>query len=242
MKSKGTVIGMTDSYVCLDLETTGLEPKKDKIIEIGAVKVRNGEIIDKMECLVNPGRKLEENITALTGIRDDMLKDAPDIAMVVPEFLAFSDGDVLLGHSVLFDYAFVKRAAVNQRFSFEKKGIDTLKIARKFLAGLESRSLPFLCGHFGIAHSAHRALADAEATVALYERLTELFYAGHEEDFEPVPLIYHAKREQPATIPQKEQLYKLIERHKLTVGYDVDKLTRSEASRIMAQLLAEYGR
>lgn len=233
---------MIDSYVCLDLETTGLNPKTDRIIEIGAVKVKAGEITSQMETLVNPGRALEERIVELTGICDEQLADAPDIAEVLPELLTFIGEDILLGHAVLFDYSFVKKAAVNHKLVFEKSGIDTLRLARKFLPELESRSLGALCRHFGIAHNAHRALADAQATSVLYRKLTELFYEGHEEDFTPVPLLYHAKRDTPITIPQKEQLYKLIDRHKIAIEYQVDKLTRSEASRIMAQILAEYGR
>ncbi|MCM1040141.1 MAG: 3'-5' exonuclease [Roseburia sp.] len=229
-------------YVCLDLETTGLDPKRDKIIEIGAVRVRAGEITARMETLVNPGRMLEERIVELTGISDKDLEGAPDVAEVLPELLAFIGDDILLGHSVLFDYSFVKKAAVNQRLSFEKEGIDTLKIARKFLADLESRSLGSLCDHFGIGHSAHRALADAEATTALYKKLTELFYEGNEADFAPGTLQYRARRETPITIPQKEQLYKFIDRHKIDIGCNINKLTRSEASRLMTRLLAEYGR
>lgn len=231
-----------NSYVCLDLETTGLDPKKNKIIEIGAIKVVNGEITKQMETFVNPGVKLEERITQLTGIREEQLRNAPQIQEVLPELLSFVGEDILLGHSILFDYSFVKKAAVNQKLSFEKKGIDTLKIARKFLPQLESRNLGFLCRYFQIEHCAHRALADARATAMLYDKLAELFYEGNEKDFAPVPLLYQAKRETPITIPQKEQLYKLIDKHKLKVEYDVEKLTRSEASRIIFQLLAEYGR
>lgn len=233
---------MIDSYVCLDLETTGLDPKKDKIIEIGAVRVRDGEIAAILETFINPGRTLDERITGLTGIVDRQLQDAPDIREILPELLDFIGDDVLLGHSVLFDYSFVKRAAVNEKLTFEKNGIDTLKLARKFLPDLESRSLEFLCRHFGIEHSAHRAIADAKATSVLYKRLAELFYDGHETDFKPIPLKYNVKRDTPVTIPQKNQLYKLLDRHKLKVDYDVEKLTRSEASRIIARLLAEYGR
>lgn len=234
--------GVTHSYVSLDLETTGLEPKKDKIIEIGAVRVRDGIICARMACLVNPGIRLSERIIELTGIHDEALRTAPEITEVLPELINFIGEDILLGHRVLFDYSFVKKAAVSQKTAFEKKGIDTLKIARKFLPELESRSLPSLCRHFGIAHSAHRALGDAEAVVSLYRKLTELFYQGHEEEFAPRPLIYHAKREQPATIPQKEQLYKWMDRHRIEIECNVEKLTRSEASRLMTQLLAKYGR
>ncbi len=233
---------MTDSYVCLDLETTGLDPKRDKIIEVGAVKVKNGEITGRMETFVNPQRTLEERIVELTGITDDKLVNAPEITDILPGLLDFIGDDILLGHSVRFDYSFVKKAAIDQRFKFEKFGIDTLKIARKFLPELESRSLEFLCRHFEIEHSAHRALADAEATIRLYNKLTELFYEGHEDEFKPTLLSYNVKRDTPITIPQKEQLYKLVDKHKIKTEYNVEKLTRSEASRIIARILEEYGR
>lgn len=233
---------MIDSYVCLDLETTGLDPKKDKIIEIGAVKVKDREVVDIMETFVNPERPLEERIIALTGIKDEQLSNAPDIKEILPKLIDFIGDDILLGHRVSFDYSFVKKAAINQRLKFEKFGIDTLKLARKFLPDLESRSLEFLCRHFEIEHSAHRALADAKATSELYYKLVELFYEGHEDVFKPKLLSYNAKPDTPITIPQKEQLYKLLDKHKIKVDYDVEKLTRSEASRIISQILVEYGR
>lgn len=241
---------MIEDYICLDLETTGLNPKTDKIIEIGAVKVRNGEIIDSFETFVAPERKLEQRIVELTGITDEMLENAPSKEEVIPKFIQFAGEDILLGHSVLFDYSFMKRAAVNCKLTFERQGIDTLKIARKFLPELESRSLGFLCFHYQIAHNAHRAMADAIATVNLYKKLCELFY--NEEDFKPAPLVYKVKRETPITKPQKERLYRLLELHKLSLEQDsdmskflemeVDKLTRNEASRYTDQILSRYGR
>ena len=238
---------MTDSYVCIDLETTGLNPKTDKIIEIGIIKVENDNIVKEWETLVNPNRKLEERIVELTGIHDEQLSSAPRIEEVLPKLFEIAEDSVLLGHSVLFDYSFIKKAAVNQRMSFERNGIDTLKIARKYLADLESRSLPFLCGYYGIGHTAHRAMHDAKATVELYRKLAEQFYDKEETEgdkslFRPKKLCYQAKRDTPITIPQKEQLYKLVDRHKLIIDYDIAKLTRSEASRRIDQLLAEYGR
>lgn len=238
---------MTDSFVCIDLETTGLDPKRDKIIEIGAVKVERGEIKEEWAAFVDPERKLEEHITELTGIRDEQLAGAGKIAEILPEIITFLEDYVLLGHSVLFDFAFLKKAAVNERISFERQGIDTLKIARKYLKDLESRSLKSLCEYYGIPHSAHRALEDARATAALYRKLSEAFYekeeaAGDRSLFRPKPLLYQAKRDTPLTIPQKEQLYKLLDKHKLVVDYDVESLTRSEASRKIDWILAKYGR
>jgi DNA polymerase-3 subunit alpha (Gram-positive type) len=233
---------MTDTYVCLDLETTGLNAKKDKIIEIGAVKVEHNVMIEEWETFVNPGRRLEERIVELTGIHDEQLAGAPDMDETLPQLLSFIGDSVLLGHCVLFDYSFVKKAAVDRKCKFEKQGIDTLKIARKYLPELESRSLGFLCSYYGIEHHAHRALQDAKATVSLYQKLAEQFYekeetAGDKSLFRPSPLIYQVKRDTPITIPQKEQLYKLVDRHKLSIDYEIDKLSRSEASRKIDEIL-----
>ena len=95
--------------MCIDLETTGLEAKRDRIIEIGAVQVENNRIVREWETFVDPDRKLDENIAALTGIHDEQLCGAPQIAEVLPEVFAFIGDHVLLGHRVMFDYAFLKR-------------------------------------------------------------------------------------------------------------------------------------
>jgi len=235
---------MIQDYVCLDIETTGLDPKTDKIIEIGAVKVRDGEIVDTFQSFVNPGRMLPEKIVELTGICDKDLVDAKNIEEVIPRFLEFSGEDKLLGHSVLFDYSFIKKAVVNMdgKNKYEKLGIDTLKISRKHLAALESRRLSYLCSYYNIEQNAHRALGDAMATHLLYQRLLEEFYLGNEADFVPSQLIYNVKRETPITKAQKERLSKLITLHNIDYLYDLDCLTRNEASRITDQILATYGR
>ena len=233
---------MTNTYTVLDLETTGLNPKQDRIIEIGAVKVCEGKVVDRFQTLVNPGRVLEERVCELTGIYNDMLTDAPEIEERLEALLTFIGDDVLVGHRILFDYSFVKRAAVNQKLNFEKKGIDTLRLARRFLPELESRKLEYLCNYYGISHTAHRALGDAEATAVLYQKLAELFYTADEKAFSPLPLIYQVKKETPITKSQKERLYKLLDKHRITIEYNVDKLTRNEADRIMDRILAKYGR
>ncbi len=233
---------MTDTYTALDLETTGLNPKTDRIIEIGAVKVRRGEATDRFWSFVNPGRALDERVVGLTGICDGMLADAPKINDLTGPLLEFIGDDVLVGHRILFDYSFVKKAAVDQSMVFHKMGIDTLKLSRKLLPELESRRLGFLCRHYGIEHTAHRALGDALAASDLYRKLVELYYEGNEEEFAPKELVFKVKKDTPVTKRQKERLYKLLDRHKLTIGCNVDKLTRSEADRIMNQILAKYGR
>ncbi len=117
--------------------------------------------------------------------------------------------------------------------------MDTLMLARKFLPELESRNLGFLCKHFGITHTAHRALGDAQAASRLYEILRASYY--NEADFEPKPLIYKVKRESPASKAQKERIYRLAALHHVELAVDVEKLTRSEASRLADRILQKRG-
>lgn len=235
-------MSILNTYVSIDLETTGLNPKRDKIIEIGAVKIEEGAVTDTFSTFVNPARKLEEKITELTGIHDEDLMAAPYIADILPRLLEFIEDGTLLGHSILFDYSFIKKAAVDNRLTFEKNGIDTLKIARKYLENLEHRNLDYLCKYYDIPHHAHRALEDAKATDLLYRKLTEQFFSEEDSVFAPSPLIYKVKRDTPASKQQKERLYRLFKLHNITPEADVEQLTRSEASRITDRLLAKYGR
>lgn len=227
-------------YVCVDLETTGLNPKSDKIIEIGAVRVAGGQVEETFSALVYPGRELSEHVTELTGICQKDLEGAPGIGEVLPEFLEFAGKLPLLGHNILFDYSFLKRAAVNARLTFERDGVDTLKLSRKFLPELPSRRLADLCAFYGIEMRAHRALEDARATHRLYEKLCELYFMDHEADFASAALVYKVKREGPATKPQKERLARLLIQHEIIPDYDIEMLTKNEASRLIDRILASY--
>lgn len=233
-----------ESYTAVDVETTGLDPKKDKITEIGAIRIEKGKVADSFHTLVNPGRKLEERIVSLTGLTDELLGEAPFIQDVIGRFLEFETTGCLLGHSVLFDFSFLKRAAVNAGKQFDKNGIDTLAISRKYLQELESRSLPYLCRHFGIEHRAHRALSDIEATLDLYRILKEKF--GQDEEamkwFMPKPLIYQVKKEGPVTKKQKEQLERFLSYYHLESEYNIESLTKNEASRYLDRLISIHGR
>lgn len=235
---------MTTNYVCVDVETTGLNPKTEKLIEIGAVKVLDGQVAETFQSFLHPGRPLEARIVELTGITDEMLAAAPPAAQVMPKFAEFCGDLPLLGHNLIFDYSFIKRGMLNEKLTFDKRGIDTLKIARKYLPELESRSLGFLCQHFGITHTAHRALGDAEATVQLYEILQTMFYerAAAEESnvFAPKLLLHNAKREQPITVAQKEQIARYCVRLGIQPEQDVNAMTRAEASRFIEKYHAAF--
>ena len=229
---------MNQSFVSIDLETTGLNPKRDRIIEIGAVKIIDGKETEIFKRLINPGRDLEDRVIELTGIANEELKGAPYIEDVLPEIEAFLGDVPLLGHNVIFDFSFLKKAFVYQKKEFRRFGIDTLKLARRFMPEMEHKTLSALCEHFQIPLNAHRALADAYGALAVYEKLVELFYNKEPETFEPKELIYQVKRDTPATGRQKERLRSLIDQRQIQFRLDIERLTRSEASRFIDKILA----
>ena len=231
--------GLQD-FICIDLETTGLNPKRDRIIEIGAVKVRDGKIVETFQQLIDPKQQLEERVEILTGISSKELEGKPTIQDILPELKEFLGEDVLLGHRVLFDYSFLKRTFTNEKISFERKGIDTLKLARQFVTDCESKKLESLCQYYDIKLQAHRALNDAQATVELYQKLVENYY--NEDAFTPKPLEFKVKKESPITKAQKERLTLLLAKHNLEPKCEIASMTRNEASRYMDQIYATYGR
>lgn len=164
-----------NTFVVFDLETTGLVNvptggKMDAITEIGAVKIIDGEIREKFTTLVNPERKLDDEIVRLTGITDDMVKDAPRIAEVIPDFYKFCDGCYLVGHNVQFDYRFIQYYAAQEEYAFEQKTFDTLAIAQSELF-LKNYKLDTIADHYGIAFNHHRAWDDALTTAKIFIEL-----------------------------------------------------------------------
>lgn len=228
-----------ERFVVIDLETTGLDAKLDKIIEIGAVKFEGGVETETYSSYINPGVRLPENIVELTGITEEDLKDAPDMSEVIDKLEVFLGDSVLVGHNLMFDYSFLKRAFSYYRKTFEKQGIDTLKVARACLPELPHKTLGDLCIYYEIPIQAHRALGDARATGILYRKLWETF--GEKEEtkkcFLPGQLVYKVKKDSPASEAQKQLLQKLIKQHDLTPDYEIEKLTKSEASRHIDRIL-----
>ena len=104
-----------DHYVVLDIETTGLNPEYDRIIEIGALRDRNNKVFDEFSCFVNPDRKIPDSVIELTGITDDMLEGQPNIEQILKSCLYFLGDDVMMGHNILFDYSFLKYIAIFNR-------------------------------------------------------------------------------------------------------------------------------
>lgn len=232
-----------DSYISLDLEMTGLNIKEDRIIEIGAYKVIKDHIVEEFSSIVNPQCRIPEFISGLTGITEDESKHGPDIDHVLPDFLDFCGDLPLLGHNILLDFSFIKRRAVILNRSFEKKGLDTLKLSRKLVPDMERKNLKDACLYFGIQmESVHRAKGDAWAAHELYQSLKKRYKGQNEKLFSPYQLIYRIKKEQPASKIQKEHLIDLIKYHRIDLSVEVGSLTRNEISRLTDKIIFQYGR
>lgn len=234
---------MMTSYVSADLETTGIGTKREKITEIGMVKVVDGKIVDTYHTMVNPYRPIPERVVELTGITDEMVKDAPGIEEVLPNVVEFCEGFPLLGHQIIFDYGFLVQAAANENRKFEKEGMDTLKLCRYLMPGEEKKNLGAACVYFGInPDTAHRALSDAMSTHHLYEKLRECFGEKRPELFEAKKLVFKAKKERPATKRQKEHLQDLLKYHRIEKTVLIDKMSGNEISRMIDQIIFTHGR
>ncbi len=165
------------TFVIVDLETTGGAPQRGHgIIEIGALKVTGGRIVDRFVQLVDPGRRLPPFITALTGITEVVLAGAPRIEAVLPRFIDFAADAVLVAHNAVFDLAFLSAArSALDGGRFDQPHLCTVRLARRLLPQLRRRSLDALAGHCGIALAdRHRALGDARITVEVFFHLLEL--------------------------------------------------------------------
>ncbi len=159
-------------YAIIDIETTGGLARRDKITEIGIV-IHDGEkIIDTYETLINPGRSIPSNITRITGITDEMVADAPQFFEIAKKVVEMTEGAIFVAHNVRFDYSFIKEEFKSLGYTFSKRQLDTVRLARKSFPGLRSYSLGNLINHFDIkVANRHRALDDALATTILLEKI-----------------------------------------------------------------------
>ena len=156
-------------YVVFDLETTGFSPVKNRIIEIGAVKVCGGEIADRYSVFVNPGVPIPYEIEKLTGIRDEDVLDASPIEVLLPEFLSFCEGCVLVAHNAGFDMGFILENAKRLGFFCEFTYVDTVGISRVLLPHQAKHTLDAVAKTLGVSlENHHRAVDDAEATAEIF--------------------------------------------------------------------------
>ena len=171
---------LDDTYIVFDIETTGFSSIRDKIIEIGAVKVVNGEIVDRFSTFVNPERPIPFEITSLTGITDEMVMDSPNIETVLPQFLAFVGDGVLVAHNAGFDVGFIgqncRDLGLDDRFVY----VDTVALARVLLPTLSKYKLNIVAKALNISlENHHRAVDDAGATAEIFVKFVEMLKKDH---------------------------------------------------------------
>lgn len=168
-----------EEFVVFDLETTGLNSSPvsgnmDRIIEIGAFKISNGAICESFTTFINPGRKLSDEIISLTGITEEMIKDAPPYEQVMPDFYKFCQGCILVGHNIAgFDYKFVDHYLSTLGYILDRKIIDTIPLSQELLF-LSNYKLNTVADKFNITFNHHRAIDDALTTAKIFIELIKL--------------------------------------------------------------------
>ena len=166
-------IGFSDEIVCFDIETTGLKVTQEAITEIGAVRLRNGEIVETFQTFVDPERRLTPEIIGLTGITDDMLRGAPKLKDALTAFLAFAGNAPLAAHNAEFDISFIRAGCRKCSIPFEPTYIDTLILAQNLLPGLGKYKLDIVADHLQLPQFNHHRASDDAVPVA--QMLTKFF-------------------------------------------------------------------
>lgn len=232
--------GFDGTFICFDIETTGLSAARDKITEIGAVKVENGVITDTFSTFANPEMPIPQKITQLTGITDDMVKDAPSQSEAVSAFLEFAGNNVLVAHNAPFDTSFIAKACDDMGREYNYTSIDTVAISRAILTDIKNCKLDTVAKFLRLGDfNHHRATDDAEMLARIFinlcQRLTDDFgitktndintkIAGG--DFKKLP-TYH----QIILVKNKvglKNLYRLISYSHLNYFYKKPRIPKSE--------------
>ena len=196
--SKGQEIDTT--YCVLDLETTGFSAVTEKITEVGIMKIKQGEVIDKFSCFVNPEKHIPQRVTEVTNITDDMVKDAETIEKVFPKILEFIEGSVLVAHNAPFDMGFLKQNAKRLGHEFDYTYLDTLSLAKDLFPNYKKYQLGKIAENLGIkVEVAHRALDDVDTTVKVFNVMIDMLKkrgAKNVDDIQEVSCSEEAKKEE----------------------------------------------
>lgn len=242
-----------ETYIVFDVETTGLSAVYDQIIELAAVKVKNGEVIERFERFVNPHHALSQTTVDLTGITDDQVENAPDIADVLKDFHAFTEDGILVAHNASFDMGFLNVGYRNIDFSkAENPVIDTLELGRFLYPEFKNHRLNTLCKKFNIELTQHhRAIYDAEATgYLLWKMLTDAKERGihlHDQLNENMGKggFYRVRPLHCTLLAQNQQglrnLYKLVSLSHLDYFHRVPRIPRSKLTKFREGLLVGSG-
>ena len=221
-------------YIAIDLETTGIRLSKDKIIEVGLLKVKDSHIIDTFSCVINPDMQVDDKILELTKISKNELENAKRIHEVINHIVDFCEEYVLLGHNTIFDYSFVKKEANIAGLEFEKRGIDTYKLCKRVLPENVRKNLTDACNYFGIERkNSHRAFSDAYYTHVLFQEIIKNFKTL---EISSEAMKVKIKKFVPIRKRTKEDLQKLLNCHRIGCKVNIDLLSESEAKRMMDKI------
>ena len=237
-------------YCMVDLETTGLSPEWNDIIEIGAIRYRDGQEVERFQTLVQPpvsddGLYVDSFIEKLTGITNEMLADAPTAAVALPRFLDFLKDDIILGYNVSFDIGFLyDKCALYLGKVFPNDYVDVRRLARKICPDLPHYRLKDMAAHYGISKwQSHRSIGDCEVTDAVYRRLYSdgLARFGTEEAVLKAFYSMGGKWEKPrachiiADESKAQPDCPIYQQHCVITG-KLDRYTRAEAMQLIADL------
>ncbi len=241
---------LSDTYVVFDLETTGFSSVKDKIIEIGAVKVVDGRITERFSTFVNPRRPIPFEITQLTGISDQMVLDAPDIESVLPDFLKFVGDAVLVAHNAGFDVGFVEQNCRYQDIMPDFTSVDTVAMARILLPTLSKFKLNIVANALHISlENHHRAVDDAGATAEIFVKFIEMLRERGIYTLEKLNLFGAQSKEMVKKLPSyhviilaknqvgRANLYTLVSKSHLEFYARRPRIPKSELSKYREGLI-----
>lgn len=231
-----SLTNFVDTYTIIDLETTGLSPYYDDIIEVAAIKVKNNKIVDTYQQLINPGYEIDEYITDLTGITNEMLSTAPSINALIDKILDFISNDIVIGHNVNFDINFLYDCVNSiKKTAFSNNFIDTMRFARKLCNELEHHRLVDLTQHFNIdVTEYHRALSDCKSTYLIYNELRELALKQFDtlNDFSNSFRYNYSHKNIVATVTEFDETHPLYKKRCMITG-KLERFTRNEAKQII---------
>ena len=237
-KKGHSILKKIDDYTVVDIETTGLCPAVDEIIEIGALKVREGKIVQEFSTLVKPKFEIPSYITRINGISNDMVKDAPDISMVIQDFYNFVSKDIIIGFCPSFDVNFLYDACQIKDLVFDNDFIDTRQIAKILIPDFKEKTrrrykLKNLVWYFKLGKQEHRALSDCIYTKQLYDKLNEIANEkGIDYTYVPDPSGLIAKN-----IKRRKTDVTLFEGEQFVFTGRLEYMTRREAM----QYVVDYG-
>ncbi|MBI2572814.1 3'-5' exonuclease [Candidatus Woesearchaeota archaeon] len=164
-------------YTVVDIETTGLSKNFHRITEIAAAKIRNGQIVDSYQTLINPQTPIPAFITQLTGINNKMVQNAPTISNVIPAFTDFLGKDVFVAHNAAFDFGFLEHNSRMHGFELQNSRVCTRKLANRLFPELPRKRLSDLCSHLNITNvQAHRAMGDVQATALVFNNMLSILH------------------------------------------------------------------